>query len=155
MTPLSLPGVLTARELRATAEHIAAQQCPSGLIPWFPGHHGDPWDHVEGAMALAVCGLQDESRAAYEWSAATQAPDGTWPMETVWGDDGERVTDASADTNQCAYIAVGVSKENALTRAYHKVLVWDMMSAPKVTRLSERALNPVLGKSVVLYFRKP
>ena len=37
MTALSLPGVLTARQLRATAEHIAAQQCPSGLIPWFPG----------------------------------------------------------------------------------------------------------------------
>src|SRR3954469_16725282 len=51
--------------------------------------------------------------------------------------------------------AVGVSRENALTRAYHKVLVWDMMSAPKLTRVSERVLNPVLGKSVVLYFRKP
>jgi SAM-dependent methyltransferase len=51
--------------------------------------------------------------------------------------------------------AVGVSTENALTRAYHKVLVWDMMSAPKLTRVSERVLNPVLGKSVVLYFRKP
>jgi len=51
--------------------------------------------------------------------------------------------------------AVGVSRENVLTRAYHKVLVWDMMAAPKLTRVSERALNPVLGKSVVLYFRKP
>jgi len=116
MTALSLPGVLTARQLRATAEHIAAQQCPSGLIPWFPGHHGDPWDHVEGAMALAVCGLPDEARAAYEWSATTQAPDGTWPMETVWGDDGERVTDASADTNQCAYVAVGVWHHWRLTK---------------------------------------
>ena len=51
--------------------------------------------------------------------------------------------------------AVGVSRENALTRAYHKVLVWDMMSAPKLTRVSERVLNPVLGKSLVRYFRKP
>ena len=51
--------------------------------------------------------------------------------------------------------AVGVSKENVLTRAYHRVLVWDMTSAPKLTRVSERLLNPVLGKSVVLYFRKP
>jgi SAM-dependent methyltransferase len=51
--------------------------------------------------------------------------------------------------------AVGVDEDNALTRAYHRLLVWDMMSAPRLTRTTERVLNPVLGKSVVLYFRKP
>ena len=116
MTPLALPGVLSARELRATAEHIASQQCPSGLVPWFDGHYGDPWDHVESAMALSLCGLTDEARAAYAWSATTQAADGTWPMETVWGDDGERVDDASADSNQCAYLAVGVWHQWRLTQ---------------------------------------
>jgi len=48
-----------------------------------------------------------------------------------------------------------VDRETALTRAYHRLLVWDMMSAPALTRVGERLLNPVLGKSVVLYFRKP
>jgi len=33
--------------------------------------------------------------------------------------------------------------------------VWDMMSAPAVTRVSERLLNPLIGKSVALYFTKP
>lgn len=51
--------------------------------------------------------------------------------------------------------AVGVDRETPLTRAYHRLLVWDMMSAPALTRVGERLLNPVLGKSVVLYFRKP
>ncbi|MDP9117829.1 MAG: class I SAM-dependent methyltransferase [Actinomycetota bacterium] len=51
--------------------------------------------------------------------------------------------------------AVGVNRENVLTRGYHRLLVWDMMSAPAVTRVTERALNPVLGKSLVLYYRKP
>ena len=51
--------------------------------------------------------------------------------------------------------AVGVDRETALTRVYHRLLVWDMMSAPALTRVGERLLNPVLGKSVVLYFRKP
>ena len=51
--------------------------------------------------------------------------------------------------------AVGVDKETALTRAYHRLLVWDMMSRPALTQVGERLLNPVLGKSVVLYFRKP
>lgn len=51
--------------------------------------------------------------------------------------------------------AVGVDTENIATRAYHRLLVWDLMSQPALTRTAERLLNPVLGKSVVLYFRKP
>jgi SAM-dependent methyltransferase len=51
--------------------------------------------------------------------------------------------------------AVGVEKENVLTRTYHKALVWDMMSRPWLTVTTERLLNPVLGKSVVFYLRKP
>jgi ubiquinone/menaquinone biosynthesis C-methylase UbiE len=41
-----------------------------------------------------------------------------------------------------------------LVRQYHRLLVWDMMKRPAITRALERALNPVLGKSVVMYFRK-
>ena len=39
--------------------------------------------------------------------------------------------------------------------AYHKMLVWDMMQRPRVTRLAESTLNPLIGKSVALYFEKP
>lgn len=46
-------------------------------------------------------------------------------------------------------------ERNWLVRQYHRLLVWDMMSKPAFTRRLERALNPVLGKSVVMYFRKP
>ncbi|NKQ56217.1 methyltransferase domain-containing protein [Amycolatopsis sp. K13G38] len=52
--------------------------------------------------------------------------------------------------------AVGVDNdEHPLVRAYHKVLVWDLMSRPALTRIAERLLDPVLGKSVVLYLTKP
>ncbi|MGV1010047.1 MAG: class I SAM-dependent methyltransferase [Dermatophilaceae bacterium] len=52
--------------------------------------------------------------------------------------------------------AVGVDREqHPLVRSYHRLLVWDMMSAPRVTGLAERALDPLIGKSVALYFRKP
>jgi SAM-dependent methyltransferase len=52
--------------------------------------------------------------------------------------------------------AVGVEKtENPLVTGYHKLLVWDMMSRPLVTKAAEAALNPVIGKSVALYFEKP
>ena len=55
--------------------------------------------------------------------------------------------------------AVGVNRDkHPLVRAYHQVLVWDIMGTPRVstvTRLAERALNPLIGKSMVLYLRKP
>jgi hypothetical protein len=55
--------------------------------------------------------------------------------------------------------AVGVDNgTNPLVKAYHQVLVWDLMRRPgysTVTRLAERVLNPLIGKSLVLYLRKP
>jgi len=39
-------------------------------------------------------------------------------------------------------------------RAYHRLLVWDIAEAPALTRTTERLLNPVLGKSVVVYSRR-
>lgn len=43
---------------------------------------------------------------------------------------------------------------NWLIKQYHRFLVWDLMDRPLFTRTLERALNPILGKSVVMYFRK-
>ncbi|MCO5973260.1 class I SAM-dependent methyltransferase [Actinoallomurus soli] len=52
--------------------------------------------------------------------------------------------------------AVGVNNDgHPLAKAYHQVLVWDIMKRPLATRLAERVLNPVIGKSVVVYFTKP
>jgi SAM-dependent methyltransferase len=51
--------------------------------------------------------------------------------------------------------AVGVSNaEHPAVAAYHKLLVWDLMRQPKVTQLAEALLNPVVGKSVAMYFTK-
>ncbi len=52
--------------------------------------------------------------------------------------------------------AVGVDEgEHPLVRGYHRFLVWDMMKKPLLTRVLERALDPVIGKSLVVYLRKP
>jgi SAM-dependent methyltransferase len=52
--------------------------------------------------------------------------------------------------------AVGVGNDdNRLVRAYHSLLVWDMVKRPLVTRLAERVLQPLVGKSLVVYLRKP
>ncbi|MFN8190624.1 MAG: methyltransferase domain-containing protein [Nocardioidaceae bacterium] len=52
--------------------------------------------------------------------------------------------------------AVGVKNDDhPLVRGYHKLLVWDIMKKPRTTQVAERVLNPLIGKSLVLYFRKP
>ena len=48
--------------------------------------------------------------------------------------------------------AVGESRP---VRAYHRLLEWDIVKRPRLTRTVERVLNPVLGKSLVLYAAKP
>jgi SAM-dependent methyltransferase len=39
--------------------------------------------------------------------------------------------------------------------AYHKVLVWDIVKGPLVTRTADRVLSPIIGKSLVVYLSKP
>ena len=51
--------------------------------------------------------------------------------------------------------AVGVDKDNAAVRAYHRLLVWDLTKRPWLTRTAERLLNPLFGKSLVVYADKP
>ena len=41
-----------------------------------------------------------------------------------------------------------------LIKLYHKLLVWDLMERPWLTRGLEKLLNPLIGKSVVMYFKK-
>jgi len=52
--------------------------------------------------------------------------------------------------------AVGpTNNEHPLVKAYHRLLLWDIAKAPAVTRVTERLLNPLIGKSVVVYATKP
>ena len=44
--------------------------------------------------------------------------------------------------------------DSAAVNLYHRLLVWDIMKKPRVTRWIDRLLNPLLGKSVVLYLQK-
>lgn len=52
--------------------------------------------------------------------------------------------------------ALGVNNADAWpVRKYHDFLVWELTNRPRWTRVLDRTLNPVLGKSVVLYAEKP
>ncbi len=51
--------------------------------------------------------------------------------------------------------AVGVGNDaHPAVRGYHKMLVWDIMRRPALTRYAEAALNPLIGKSLVVYAAK-
>ena len=96
--------LLSRDQLAETAATIAAVQLPSGMIPWFPGGHADPWNHVEAAMALMVAGRRREAEAAYGWLAREQHPDGAWFMYYL----ADGIEEPRRDTNVVSYIATGV-----------------------------------------------
>jgi hypothetical protein len=96
-------SLLTREEMVATGATIAAVQLPSGMIPWFPGGHADPWNHVEAAMALSFTGYRDEAVRAFQWLASTQHVDGSWCMYYL----AEGVEEPRRDPNVCAYVATG------------------------------------------------
>jgi SAM-dependent methyltransferase len=51
---------------------------------------------------------------------------------------------------------VGTKNEtHPAVAAYHRLLVWDIVKAPTATRLADRVLSPLIGKSLVVYLRKP
>ena len=51
--------------------------------------------------------------------------------------------------------AVGVrNDENVFVRTYHRFLAWDIVDRPWLTRMLEKIADPLMGKSVVMYFHK-
>jgi hypothetical protein len=96
--------LLESDQIELTADWICDQQTEDGLILWFRGGHGDPWNHVEAAMALSISNRVDQAEMAYDWLRLNQLPNGSW-----WNyyRDG-LVEDYRIDTNVCAYVAVRV-----------------------------------------------
>jgi hypothetical protein len=103
------------------------------MIPWFPGGHGDPWNHVEAAMALDAGGRRAAAEAAYAWLVATQRPDGAWHQYYRDG----KVEEATLDANVTAYVATGVW--------HHFVATGDGGFLETMWPVVERAVGFVLG----------
>ncbi len=84
-----------------TADWIASHQRPDGGIPWFPDRELDPWNHLQCAMALTTTARYPEARAAFDYLAAHQLPEGAWPSLAT----PEELLDSARDTNHAAYLA--------------------------------------------------
>jgi ubiquinone/menaquinone biosynthesis C-methylase UbiE len=53
---------------------------------------------------------------------------------------------------QCAFWQT--KNSNFLVQQWHRLVVWDMMEQPMLTHTIEKILDPLIGKSVVMYFYK-
>jgi len=86
------------------ADFICEHQLLSGAIPWYRDGVTDPWDHVECAIALDLCGRHKQASRAYYWLGEMQNPDGSW----WYTYQGNRPSEMAKDSNHSAYIATGL-----------------------------------------------
>jgi SAM-dependent methyltransferase len=47
------------------------------------------------------------------------------------------------------------NNDHSLVKKYREFLEWDIMTQPRSMQVAERALSPLMGKSFVVYSRKP
>jgi SAM-dependent methyltransferase len=47
------------------------------------------------------------------------------------------------------------NNDHSLVKKYREFLEWDIMTQPRSMKVAERALSPIMGKSFVIYSRKP
>jgi hypothetical protein len=124
--------VVTAAELRDTVDAIAEWQLPSGMVPWFPGGHADPWNHVEAAMALDLGGRRADAERAYDWLVRMQRHDGSWHQYYL----ADSIEQDKLDANVIAYVAAGVW--------HHFLLTDDIGFVEALWPVVERAIDFVL-----------
>ena len=98
-------GVLSGPDLTLTVERLAEWQLSDGMMPWYPGGHADPWNHVEALMALMLDGRKAEAEAGFAWLERLQHAHGSWHQYYLAG--GE-VEEAKFDANCIAYVAAGL-----------------------------------------------
>lgn len=97
------------------------------------GYHQVEGGHVRIFNARHLRGefeQQEFQFVARHWAHALHSP--FWWLKCLWWE---------------------TQEQSRLIRWYHRLLVWDLMQRPWLTRTLEKCLNPLLGKSVVMYFQ--
>ena len=94
-----------------------------------PGGHVRIFKHSQLRDLAENNGLQYQS---FHWAHGLHSP--YWWLQCLFW-----------NTRETSYVI----------KLYHKLLVWDLMKRPLFTRLLEMIIQPLIGKSLVMYFRKP
>ena len=94
-----------------------------------PGGHVRIFKHNQLKDLAVSNGLEYES---FHWAHGLHSP--YWWLQCLFW-----------KTKETSYVV----------KQYHKLLVWDLMKKPLLTKILEMILQPLIGKSLVMYFRKP
>ena len=116
---------------------LLAVRVPRFFPEWICWRLSDEYHEVEGGhVRIFTAGELKQAverkrmrRFARHWAHSLHVP--YWWLRCLFWDTGE---------------------DARLVRWYHQFLVWDLMQKPALTRLLDRLLNPVMGKSIVMYF---
>jgi hypothetical protein len=139
---------LTSEEIQQSTESITSCQQSSGLILRHTDGLGDPWNHVEAAMALTLGGRNTEAVRAYQWLIDTQLSNGCW--YNFYRADGS-IHEDTWDTNFIAYIATGVWHHWLVTQDKNFVLhLW-----PTIHRSITAVLHMQQPRGEIIWARKP
>ena len=106
--------VVTAAQLQATVDAMSQWQLGSGMVPWFPGGHADPWNHTEALMALMLGGRREAAELGFEWLQKTQHDDGSW-KPTAFAHQELWASGRQPDFNCTAYMAWALARAGEKT----------------------------------------
>ena len=100
----AVEGIISAAQVaQTTVDAIAAIQLPDGNIPWTPGRAHRPVEPRRSGDGPRSRRTPRRARAAYDWLARMQRPDGAWHAYYL----GNEIEDPTLDTNVTCYIATG------------------------------------------------
>ena len=116
---------------------IFAASVPRWFPEWICWRLSDEYHEVEGGhVRIFTAGelrraieAQRMRRYARHWAHSLHVP--YWWLRCLFWDTGESAK---------------------LVRLYHRMLVWDLLHKPLLTQVLDRLLNPLMGKSIVMYF---
>ena len=131
----------------SVAGSIADLQKSNGDIPWHVDGKTDPWDLVESIMGLTIGGYNKEARAALDWMAINQNPDGSWFSSYKNGIPEDR----TRESHMACYIAVGLFHHYLITRDMLLInLFW-----PCIVKGVEFALGLQTDSGEIYWARSP
>ena len=116
---------------------VFAASVPRYFPEWICWRLSDEYHEVEGGHVriftaselLRAIEALHMKRYARHWAHSLHVP--YWWLRCLFWDSGEQAKPV---------------------QLYHRMLVWDLMQKPWITRLLDRLLNPIMGKSIVMYF---
>ena len=162
-TPCALPfadgSLRPGHRLRGPRAHPRRRAGHGRAGPGAPtrGHHGRDRAPVRpGVRQLGpVRRVPQRARrprpdlpAASSWSGAWRPPGCGPPAATT-------PTGSTPPTGGCGAWSDRRNDSHPAVSAYHRLLVWDIERRPRSRAYADRVLNPLVGKSLVVYLEKP